>query len=194
MRKLILFLHSIKPMSAPLEKHLLSIIRKKVYKKGQIILNIGERCNEINFIDQGYIRSYYHKRNKKVTDYFMMEGDVFVGVISFFRGIPSREILIAGDYCEFYGISKAELEETCRLYPEFKDHYLYLTGEYYCRAMERGNMPKLENAAQKFELFINIYPSLIGRASNTDIASFLGIAVSTYKTAKKNYFNKKKHL
>jgi CRP-like cAMP-binding protein len=59
------------------------------------VLKEGQVCDNIYFIEQGYLRSFYLKDGKEITAWFMKENDVIVSVNSFFKREPSYEYIQA---------------------------------------------------------------------------------------------------
>ena len=52
------------------------IIQKKKKKKGDIILNEGDICNCLFYIEKGFIRQHYLKHDKDVIEHLACEKDV----------------------------------------------------------------------------------------------------------------------
>ena len=52
------------------------IIQPKKYQKGDIILNEGDICNCLFYIEKGFIRQHYLKHDKDVIEHLACEKDV----------------------------------------------------------------------------------------------------------------------
>ncbi|HVU97986.1 MAG TPA: Crp/Fnr family transcriptional regulator [Puia sp.] len=192
MEQLITLLKMIAPMSAALEAHLRSIIRKHEYKKGDTILPLGSVCDQIFFIESGLVRSFHRHKGKEISIWFMKQGDVCIAVLSFFRRIAAMEAHVALEDCVCWGISHAELHATYALFPEFREHGRLLTQEYYCRSEERALDTKLKSALERYQALMDKDPDLILRVPNRYLASYIGMAERTLTKKKNEYLNKKK--
>jgi CRP-like cAMP-binding protein len=192
MEQLIALLKMIAPMSARLEAHLRTIIRKKTYKKGDIILPLGSVCDHIFYIESGLVRSYHRHEEKDISIWFMKEGDVCIAVLSFFRRISAMEEHVALEDCVCWGISHEELEDAYRRFPRFRHQGQLLTQEYYCQSEERAISFKLKTALERYEELMEKAPGLILRVPNIYLASYIGISESTLEKKKREYLNKKK--
>ena len=51
------------------------IIQPKKYQKGDIILNDGDICNCLFYIEKGFIRQHYLKHDKDVIEHLACEKD-----------------------------------------------------------------------------------------------------------------------
>jgi CRP-like cAMP-binding protein len=192
MEQLIALLKMIAPMSAKLEAHLRTIIRKRTYKKGEIILPLGSVCDQIFYIESGLVRSYHRHDDKDISIWFMKEGDVCIAVVSFFRQVSAMEEHVALEDCVCWGISHAELEAAYKRFHKFRHQGQLLTQEYYCRSEERAISVKLKTALERYEELMEKAPDLILRVPNIYLASYIGMAESTLEKKKREYLNKKK--
>lgn len=73
------------------------IIQPKKYQKGDIILNEGDICNCLFYIEKGFIRQHYLKHDKDVIEHLACEKDV-VCIIrkSKFPQNPKRSVRFSG--------------------------------------------------------------------------------------------------
>ncbi|WP_343304415.1 cyclic nucleotide-binding domain-containing protein [Chitinophaga niabensis] len=65
------------------------------FLRNQIVLEKGEVCRYCYFLISGALRAYFEKRGKDVTAWFMVTGDVAIGVTSFYTQKPSKEFIVA---------------------------------------------------------------------------------------------------
>jgi CRP-like cAMP-binding protein len=133
MEPLIQLLHTVQPMSPSLEAHLRSKIKFHKYRKGQKIATAGQIAPLILYLERGLIRSCSIVNEKKVSNYFMREGDIIISVLSYFLGIPAVDSIEAEEDCSCWGITRAEQEEAYELFMEFNIHGRKIVAAYYCR-------------------------------------------------------------
>jgi CRP-like cAMP-binding protein len=189
-QKLIQLLDAIIPLSAGLEKHLRSKIRRIDYQKGDIILAEGAVCQSIFYIESGLVRSFYRLNGKEVSNWFMKEGDICISVLSFLRQTPSYDILVALEPCLCWGITHGQLEETYKKYPAFNVHGRMISNEYYCRSEERIFAMRRQAPQDKYEQLMKQDPELVLRVPNSQMASYLDVGGRTYDMIRKVYREK----
>jgi CRP-like cAMP-binding protein len=192
MEELIMFLHSIAPLSPELEAWLRTIIRKYEYKAGDKILEPGRKCDKIFFVRTGLIRIYHMLGKQEVSDWFIKEGDVCISVGSFFDQSDSEEFLVALEDCECWGINFEELEATFAKFIEFNIHGRIISNRYYAEHYRRSSSLKRQTPDRKYEMLIDRNESFLTRISPDHMASYLDVGRTTYFDIKKNYMESKK--
>ena len=189
MEKLFKILQSLGKMSPALIAHLQKKIKPFNYKKGELILKIGDTANLILFIEEGLVLSYYNVGKKQVSNWFMGKDEIFISVLSFHRRTPSVDAHIALTDCKCWGITYDELEEAFLLFPEFERHGRKLEAEYYCLAEERQIMLKRQPKEVKFKTLMDQHPDLPQYATHKQLASFLDMGLRTFDYQWQQYFN-----
>jgi CRP-like cAMP-binding protein len=192
MKQLFILFDSIKKMSPELIAHLRSILQHVHFKKGDYILKKGRICHNIYFIESGLIRIFRDLGDREVTTFFLCENDIFISVKSFFRQVPSNENIIAEEDCTCLYISHEQLVETCRLFPEFFEHRIWITEEYYCRSMDRHEDIQYKSAEERYAQFAEQRPDLLQRVPLNLIPSYLDVAMSTVHLIRSQYGNRRK--
>lgn len=71
------------------------IIQPKKYQKGDIILNEGDICNCLFYIEKGFIRQHYLKHDKDVIEHLACEKDVVWCIDSYFNREPTHLMMDA---------------------------------------------------------------------------------------------------
>jgi len=176
MEKLIQLLNVISLMSPGLQAHLSNTLRSRVIRKGEFILRPGQICTNICFIEKGLIRIFHDRGNKEVITWLLKEGDIFISIDSFFDQVPSTEYIEALEDTIVWYISFAELEETCRQYPEFLAHQDKIKTKYHKindhnKKRILGMQPK-----DRYKLLMGEEPELITRVPALHLASYLNIS------------------
>ena len=187
MEQLIALLKFFSPLSAELEAHLRGIIKESHFKKKQLLLEAGQVCNFIMYVESGLTRSFSIKQGKPATNWFMEEGNIIISVVSFLRQKAAKESVEALEACRCWGILHAELQETYRLFPEFDHHARLILEEYYCRSEERQESKQMGKPYDKYVYMMTTQPSLIQRVTRPQLASYLGFSVSTLAACKRKY-------
>lgn len=179
MTNLFVFLQSIHPLSAGLVSALQERLQAKEFKKKEFVLNEGQVCNNIYFIENGFFKSFHLKDGKEITQWFMKAGDVIISVSSFYRRKPSYEAIQSMTESLVYFISYEDLQYIYHHYPEFNFVGRMLTEKYYLLSEERIFGMRKQKAEERLSFLLENHPDILQQASLTDIASYLGISLET---------------
>ena len=80
------------------------IIQCKKIQKGDIILNEGDVCNSLFYIELGLVRQHYVKYGKDMTEHISCERNVVWCIQSYFNQKPTRLIIEALEPCIIWEI------------------------------------------------------------------------------------------
>ena len=86
------------------------IIQPKKYQKGDIILNEGDICNCLFYIEKGFIRQHYLKHDKDVIEHLACEKDVVWCIDSYFNREPTHLMMDAVEKLSYNGFDMSILE------------------------------------------------------------------------------------
>ena len=84
----------------------LKLVYSRKVKKGEFIIEEGEICDKLYYIEKGLIRIYRIEGDKEITTWFTKEGDFVTTVNSFHFGLPSKEYFEAIEDSVIYYINK----------------------------------------------------------------------------------------
>jgi len=185
MELLIAYLHSIARMSPALEAHLRKILQRMVFEKGTVILKDGAICRHVFFIESGLIQ-VYRMEKQEVTRWLLIKKDIFISPRSFFRQVASEYTIVAAEESICWAITKEQLEEICRLFPEFMVHRIRITEDYYCRSEDRHDEMQLQQAIDRYEALVKNSANLLAAPVKV-LASYIGVGESTFYKAQKDY-------
>ena len=87
------------------------IIQPKKYQKGDIILNEGDICNCLFYIEKGFIRQHYLKHDKDVIEHLACEKDVVWCIDSYFNREPTHLMMDAVENSVLWEIPRDIMEE-----------------------------------------------------------------------------------
>jgi CRP-like cAMP-binding protein len=186
MEELIALLDSYGALEQPLETYLRSVITTTHHRKGDFLVRPGDIAQRISFIEEGIIRGYRIKRGVERTYYFMMKGDVFISVRSFFTQTPAKEYIECMENCILHSISFQELRDACKKYPSFNLHRAELLLKYYLLSIEREDMHQLRTYDRVCYLMEN-QPGLVEKIEDQYLASYLSMGTSTFSRHKGKY-------
>ncbi|MBS1509560.1 MAG: Crp/Fnr family transcriptional regulator [Bacteroidetes bacterium] len=181
-------LDQIHPASDGLKQYLQTTLKEVRLKRKEQLHAAGEICNNIYFVLQGLLRSYYpNSDGQETTGWFMKEGDVIVSVKSFFHQVPAHENIEAMEDSILFYVTYSELQNAYIQYPEFNVTGRILTEKYYVLSEERLASIRNEKAKDRYHFLLCNYPELLLRIPASYIASYLGIDKATLSRLKSSW-------
>lgn len=148
-------------------------------KKGEALVNRGEVCNYIFFIEKGMVRQFYFKYNKDLTENFSYEGDMLTCLESFLLKQPSQLLIETLENTASWGIS---YQDWMRLTDESKEiNMLYRSILEYglILSQRKADMLRFEPAHVRYNRLLESFPQILQRAPLVHIASFLQMTPET---------------
>src|SRR5882762_1805672 len=150
-------------------------IPKKIRKR-QYLLNAGDICQYIAFVEKGLLRSFSidDKAHEHVIQ-FAMEGWWASDMSSFLSGDDAQYNIEALEDSELLLLTKAALDELMEKVPKMERYFRLLMQNNIVALQRRVTSSQSETAEEKYRRLINAYPDIINRSSQHDVASYLGI-------------------
>jgi CRP/FNR family transcriptional regulator, anaerobic regulatory protein len=172
-----LFINTLKDtynLSAEVGSFLLENTTTHHYHKKTLLLDIGQTCDRLFFVEKGLARGFYKYFDKDITSWFVKEGEFIYSPYSFLRQKPSKEGVELLEDATVATISYATLQYIYNTYPQTNEIGRRITEEYLLLYDERVQDLRHHKVIDRLEAFINKYPDIYARAPHHHIASFLG--------------------
>lgn len=159
-----------------------------IFKKGTILLNVGEIDTKVRFIKKGLVKAYRinnseNGENKEKINWFASENKVACSAGSFFTNEASTEYLETIEETELLSISAVDFNQLINTVPTICKLARLWTVQYLLMYDKRMDIFRLPKPAERLKLFKKIHPELMSRLSKKEIASFLDITQSTLSKA-----------
>jgi CRP-like cAMP-binding protein len=176
MQQMFTLLNALQTPPPGLLDRLSSYLLTKDLKKKEHLLIEGQTCTNLYFIEKGLLRAYYiDNKGDEVTTWFMKEGDFICSVESFYEQIPSFENIIAIEPTTVHYISYQQMQALYRDFPAYNYHGRVLTEQYHVRFAKRMVAMIKKTAPERYQQLLEQEFYLLNRASQQDIASYLGM-------------------
>ena len=163
---------------------------KKLRKK-QYLLQAGDICKTIAFVEKGALRAYStdEKGNEHIIQ-FALEGWTISDLYSFMTGEPATYHIDALEDSELILISKGAQEEILRRVPKYETYTrMQLTGAYL--AMQKRLTSIISQPVEdRYTNFISVYPNIAQRVPQHMIASYMGLKPETLSRVRKKISEK----
>ncbi|MDB5202982.1 MAG: cyclic nucleotide-binding protein [Ferruginibacter sp.] len=155
------------------------LMPKKLRKK-QYLLQEGDPCKYIAFVEKGLLREYSvdESGNEHIFQ-FAPEGWTISDLFSFLTGEPATYNIDAIEDCELLLISKSAHEELLLQSPKYETYTrLQLTGAYLAMQKRITAIISLP-ANERYASLTALYPDLLQRVPQHMIASYMGLKPET---------------
>lgn len=160
-------------------------IPKKVRKR-QYVLNAGDVCQYITFVEKGMLRSFTvdSEGNEHVVQ-FAIEGWWVSDVGSFVSGKDALYNIEALEDCELLHLNKAGMDELLVKLPIMERFFRILMQNNVVALQRRAVAYMSLSAEEKYLKLMEVAPDIMQRASQQHIASYLSITPETLSRVRK---------
>lgn len=147
--------------------------------RGHKLVDEGQVCNYMYYVDKGMVLQYYRKNSTIVTEHISHEGDMVICIESFFLREPSRILASMIEPGVLYGIPHDEMEalashsfELCKLIFAIYQRSLIIS-------QRKADVLRFETAKERYIRTMRENPEIIRRAPLHNVASFLQMTPET---------------
>jgi CRP-like cAMP-binding protein len=148
--------------------------------KRQFLLQQGDVCGQIAFVEKGALYSYAidYNGSKRVVR-FAFEGWWIANMQSFFTKTPSMLNIEVLENCKLLIINKQNHEKLLHELPAYERYHRIILQNAYIALHERIENSLGLSAEEKYERFIKHKPELLNRVPQNLVASYLGMTPET---------------
>ncbi len=165
-----------------------SHITKKIIKKGDFLLQEGQRVNEIAFVEKGALRFYYLSDKKEINNHFFLENDYAVSYLDFLRGTTSRYYIQALEDCELYTFNSKSLQKAYDASKNWERFGRIIAESVYATATNRFESFLFLSAKERYLQMLKDYPKFAQRIPMYHLASYLGIERESLSRIRKEIY------
>lgn len=149
------------------------------YGKGEKILQEGEVCRNISYIEKGLVRQFYFKNGKEVTEHLGVDHSIFMCIESLFKEEPSRLQVEALEPTLVYALPKAKLEAAAMRNVNIQMLYRKILEESLIQSQIHADLVRFESAPNRYKRLCDLSPQVVFRAPLTYIANYLQMTPET---------------
>lgn len=184
MQKLIDYITQFVKLDSEAVKVLENLAEVETFKKNQYILEQGQRCNKIWFINSGMVRKFHLCDGKEVTAWIHTENDTFTSLQSYAQNNLSDEFIQACEDTEVISITKNNSKKLAK-YPQFMIFTNALMEREFVNIDKHTKALNQRDAKGKYEYLREIAPEIIKRAKIGHIASIIRVSRETLSRIRK---------
>ena len=149
------------------------------YGKGEKILQEGEICRNISYIERGLRRQFYFKNGKEVTEHLGVDHSIFMCIESLFKEEPTRLQVEALEPTLVYALPKARLEAAAMRNVNIQMLYRKILEESLIQSQIHADLVRFESAPNRYKRLCDLNPQVVLRAPLTYIANYLQMTPET---------------
>lgn len=160
-------------------------------KKRDHLLEEGQICKHVFFLNKGFFRMYYiDLEGVSINTRFVDQHQFFVDFNSFLTQQPSRYNWEAMQDAEVLAIRYDDVQKIYAVSPAW-DRFGRLIAEHvYKQVNERIEMLLFLSPEDRYQFLLNKYPQLFNQVSQFHIASYLGVKPESLSRLRKRLMNR----
>lgn len=155
------------------------VIQCRKYQKGDVILNEGDICNCLLYIEKGLLRQHYYKYDKNMTEHISTEGGVVWCIESYFHRVPTHLIMEALETSVVWEIPRDVMEDLADQNKDIAYLYRRFFEDSLILSQLKADILRFESAKDKYSKLKQYFPEIVKRAPLTYIASYLQMSLET---------------
>jgi len=151
------------------------ILKDKTLKKKDMLLEAGQICNFIGFLNSGVIREYAFENGKESTVDFVTENQFIVDFQSFIKGTPSTQYLEALTDTSMVVFKKKDIDALFDKYKIWERFGRLIVEELFCSMEQKRKKIIATTHEEQYHNFASAYPQVVQQVPQYYIASYLGL-------------------
>jgi CRP-like cAMP-binding protein len=162
--------------------------RPKRMLKRQFLLQEGEVCGQLSFVEKGALYSYSvdAKGNQHVLR-FAFEGWWIADLQSFFTGNPSTVNIEVLEESELLVLDRRNHEKLLKEIPAYERYHRIILQNAYVALQQRLENALGRTAEEKYARLVDYSPEFMNRVPLNLVASYLGISPETLSRVRSNF-------
>ena len=158
---------------------LADILVCRKFKKGERILDEGEVCRSMLYLEKGLTRQFYFKYDKDLTEHIAYEDGVVICLESYLKEEPTRLMIETLEPTIAWDIPKDKIEELALKDAEIGVWYRKLFEASLIESQVKADTLRFEPAHERYNKLLQLHPEILKRAPLVYIASLLQMTPET---------------
>lgn len=167
---------------------LADILVCKKYRKGEPVLQAGEVCRAMMFIEKGMLRQFYFKYDKDLTEHIGYENGLIICIESYFKQEPTRLMVEALEPTVVWEIPRVKLLELADKYSDISHLYCCFLKNSLIESQIKADLLRFETAHERYNKLLQLHPEILKRAPLVYIASLLQMTPETLSRVRSSMF------
>ncbi|MDO4180017.1 MAG: Crp/Fnr family transcriptional regulator [Bacteroidales bacterium] len=167
---------------------LADILVCKKYRKGETVLQAGEVCRSMMFIEKGMLRQFYFKYDKDLTEHIGYENGLIICIESYFKQEPTRLMVETLEPTVVWEIPRMKMLELADKYSDISHLYCCFLKNSLIESQIKADVLRFEPAHERYNKLIQLHPEILKRAPLVYIASLLQMTPETLSRVRSSMF------
>jgi CRP-like cAMP-binding protein len=163
----------------------LSKFKKKTIKKNEFLLQEGETCKDLIFVQNGCLRLYYMQEDFEVSVWFALKHSSAIEIYSFISETPTNYFLQAIETTDILYLPKSVLNKLYETHPKMQEMMRKFWEDVILHLLQRFTALQRDSAEQRYLDLLN-KPELLQTIPQKYLASFIGVTPTSLSRIKKN--------
>jgi CRP-like cAMP-binding protein len=161
------------------------IFKSKTTKRGEILLEAGNICRQIYFVNKGCLRVYLmNDEGRESTRFLIPEGRFGTAFPSFILQEPSLAYIQSIEPSEILFLTYQDFRSLPDILPAWEKIYRMNLEQDYISSIKRIESLITMSAKERYAMLMENNPELIQRLPSKIIADYLGISQETLSRLK----------
>lgn len=165
------------------------ILVYRKYKKGERILDEGEVCTCMRYIEKGLTRQFYYKHEKDLTEHIAYEGGLVICLESYLKQAPTHLMIEALESTVLWEINKTDIEQLAATYNDIGVLYRKFFEFSLIESQVKADTLRFEPAHERYNKLLQLHPEILKRAPLVYIASLLQMTPETLSRVRSSNLN-----
>ena len=145
-------------------------------KRKEFLLQQGNTCQYIHFVNEGILRAYFlNPEGKETTVMFAVKDWWITDMYCFTNQLPAMVSIQAVAPSQVLCLSKERLDTLLTEIPKLERWFRILMQNAYIREQLRVIQNLSQSAEERYYQFLEKYPQIVPHVTQKQIASYLGI-------------------
>ncbi|MHC2992163.1 cyclic nucleotide-binding protein [Pontibacter sp. HJ8] len=179
------------PLTNQEQEQIKAYLTPKKLRKRQYLLQEGDVCKTIAFVEKGALREYAIENGSEHIIQFAIEGWTISDLLSFLTGEPATYNIDALEDAELVLISRSAHEELLQKQPKYETYIRLLITSAYIALQRRLTSNISLPIEERYTTFTETYPDIAQRVPQHMIASFMGVTPETLSRIRKKMADRK---
>jgi len=180
------FQHHFPQADAEVVQAIASQAHRRRFARQEHVLQAGEICRFIGYVEQGALRTYQLRDGVEKTFYFALEGEWITSYYSFLTGRPADVHIECLEAVELLMIPQALLMDLYQTSLTANQVGRRIVEGVYLQEYERKKDLLTLSAPDMYQKLVDTRPELLHRVQLQHIASYLGIAKESLSRIRRN--------
>lgn len=162
-----------------------SFFKPHTIKRGDFFLKTGEQCEQLSFVQSGFLRVYAELPDKEVTQWISSKGYFITDVASLVFNTPARWNIQALTDTELHTINKTDYNNLGNYVPQWPVLEKLFMVRCFSIMEDRIFSHLSMSAEERYQFFFNQNRELFNQVPLQYLASMLGMTPETFSRIRK---------